>query len=68
MLRNVIVVHRGVVVATIPVNLDKDDESEFVAEAIKHGLRLGTFRGRDMKELDFKVSAPSVTDRPPAVN
>ena len=68
MIRNVIILHRGDVVATIPVELDGDDASEFVAEAIKHGLRLGTFQGRDLKELDFQVSAPPGKDRPPAVD
>jgi hypothetical protein len=68
MIRNVIILHRGDVVATIPVVLAKGNESEFVAEAIKQGLRLGTFHGRDMKELDFEVSAPLAKKDPPAIN
>ena len=68
MRRNVVISCQGQAVATIPVELDDERESEFVAEAIKLGIRYGTFRGRDMKQLNFAVSAPLDKDLPPAVN
>jgi len=68
MRRNVVISHQGQSVATIPVELDDPRESEFVAEAIKLGMRDGTFRGRDMKQLSFTVTAPLDEDQPPAVN
>ena len=64
--RNVVILYRGDVVATIPVKLEKGGDSEFVAEAVRHALRLGTFRDRSLTDIDFKVSAP--LPDPPAIN
>jgi hypothetical protein len=62
MRRNVFILQSGQVVATIPVELDDERESEFVAEAIKYAIRDGTLLGQDLKRLDFQVSNPLASD------
>ena len=64
MLRNVLILHRGQVVATFPVELDGGKESDFVMEAIQQALRQGTFHGRSARDIEFKVDPPMA----PSVN
>jgi len=68
MRRNVFILHHGDVVATIPVELDKEAESDFVAEALRHALVHGTFRGLRLGAIEFKVSAPLDAEKSPTIS
>ena len=58
MLRNVTILYRGIVLTTVPVELDSGTEGDFIAEAMKDALQQGTFHGRKPQEIAFSVSAP----------